>query len=74
LIERAGSERIGDEIFNSVFHPIARRLAVKVDGILRVGGPSQGADEMMAIGRAQGKMLFFQLDEIPTATAELPRP
>jgi len=69
LIERAGSQRIGDEIFNNLFHPFAHRLAAKVDGILRVGGASKGADEMMELGRAQGKRLFKQLSEIPVATS-----
>ena len=72
LIERAGSQRMGDEIFNSLFHPVARRLVAKVDGVLRVGGASQGADDMMAIGHAQGKMLFYRLEEIPVTTPDLP--
>jgi len=70
LIERAGSQRIGDEVFNNLFHPISRRLVGKVDGILRVGGASKGADEMMAIGRAQEKLLFYSLAEVPVATPD----
>lgn len=45
LIEHAGSQRIGDEVFNEIFHPIARRIVDKCDGCLRTGGPSNGADE-----------------------------
>jgi hypothetical protein len=70
LIEHAGSQRIGDEVFNALFHPIARRLLVKCDACLRIGGPSQGADEMVAISRALGKPIFFDLAEIPPAAEE----
>jgi hypothetical protein len=55
LIELAGSWRVGDAAFNEVFHPIAQRLLARCDAVLRVGGPSAGADEMVAIGREHGK-------------------
>lgn len=71
LIEQAGSARLGDAIFQEIFHPIARRLVDKVDGILRVGGPSQGADEMMALGRAHGKIIFQRLDDVSIAGPSL---
>jgi len=67
LIDSAGSKKLGDAIFEEIFHPIARRLIAKVDAILRVGGPSRGADEMMTLGLAHGKILFRHLDEIPPA-------
>jgi len=51
LVRLGGSIRIGDEVFNEVFHPIAVRLLEKCDGVLRVGGPSTGADEMVRVGR-----------------------
>ena len=69
LIEQAGSRAIGDEVFNQIFHPIARRLLAKCDACLRIGGPSQGADEMVAVSRALGKQVFFDLAQIPTARA-----
>jgi hypothetical protein len=64
LIEVAGSKKIGDEVFNEIFHPIARRLIERVDGVLRVGGPSAGADEMVTLARAAGKQVFSAIDEI----------
>ena len=45
LIEHAGSQGIGDTIFDEIFHPISRRLVAKCDACLRIGGPSKGADE-----------------------------
>ena len=65
LIELAGSTEVGDDIFDEIFHPIARRLLHRCDAVLRVGGPSQGADEMVAIARHQGKPVFAAIDELP---------
>ena len=38
LIGEAGSQRIGDAVFDEIFHPISRMLARRVDAVLRVGG------------------------------------
>lgn len=65
LIEHAGSQRIGDAIFDEIFHPIARRLAAKCDGCLRIGGASAGADEMVALMRRNGKAVYYAIDEVP---------
>src|SRR5262245_41019692 len=65
LIELAGSERVGDATFDEIFHPIARRLLARCDAVLRVGGASHGADEMVAIARDQGKPVFATADELP---------
>lgn len=65
LIEHAGSTGIGDAVFNEIFHPISRRLVAKCDGCLRIGGPSAGADEMVALARAHGKPVYFAIADIP---------
>ena len=65
LIEAAGSKQIGDAVFNEIFHPIAVRLIDHCDAVLRIGGPSQGADEMVAKGRQKGKEIFVDMSEIP---------
>ena len=67
LIEHAGGRQIGDATFNEIFHPIARRLVAKCDAVLRIGGASAGADEMVSIGREQGKAIYSALDQIPSA-------
>jgi len=60
-----GSKKIGDEVFNEIFHPIAVRLLKKCDAVLRVGGPSAGADEMVRVGRSLGLAIYTSLEEIP---------
>lgn len=65
LVQIAGSQRVGDDAFNEIFHPIAIRLLEKCDAILRVGGPSAGADEMVRVGRQFGLAVYSTLEEIP---------
>jgi hypothetical protein len=67
LVELAGSRMIGDEAFNEIFHPIAVRLLEKCDAVLRVGGPSAGADEMVRVGRGLGLNIYTIPSEIPRA-------
>jgi hypothetical protein len=70
LVQIAGSQRVGDGAFNEIFHPIAIRLLEKCDAILRVGGPSAGADEMVRVGRELGLEVYSALDEIPGYSKE----
>ena len=70
LIEHAGSKGIGDAVFNEIFHPISRRLVAKCDACLRIGGPSAGADEMVALAREHGKKVYHSLGEIPRVSSE----
>jgi hypothetical protein len=65
LIEFAGSTRIGDAVFDEIFHPIARRLVAKCDGVLRIGGASAGADDMVATAERHGKLVFRRFEDIP---------
>jgi len=65
LVALAGSKEIGDEAFSAIFHPIASRLLEKCDAVLRVGGPSAGADEMVRIGRSLGLKIYTSLAEVP---------
>ena len=75
LVALAGSRRVGDEGFNEVFHPIAERLLARCDGVLRVGGASQGADLMVEVARKSGLRVFHALREVPgCGSAAEPRP
>jgi len=66
LIEHAGSRGIGDEIFNEIFHPIARSLVARCDACLRIGGASAGADEMVSLARQHGKAVYYSLQDVPS--------
>jgi hypothetical protein len=65
LIEHGGSKAIGDAVFTEIFHPISRRLVAKCDGCLRIGGPSAGADEMVALAEQHGKPVYRSLEDVP---------
>ena len=66
LIEAAGSKEVGDEIFNGIFHPIAVQLIDHCDAVLRIGGASSGADEMVKTGELKGKIIFLDKANIPS--------
>src|SRR6185312_715636 len=50
-------ERAGDPIFDEIFHPISRELVARCDAVVRTGGPSAGADEMVELARGGGKLV-----------------
>jgi hypothetical protein len=66
LIEAAGSKKTGDAIFNEIFHPVAIQLISHCDAVLRIGGPSAGADEMVKVGKENNKLIFYSKDDILT--------
>ncbi len=65
LIEAAGSAGMGDPVFDDIFHPIAERVLARCDACLRIGGPSAGADRMVAAAERLGKRVFHDIAEIP---------
>ncbi len=67
LVHLAGSKQIGDDAFNEIFHPIAERLLEKCDAVLRVGGDSKGADQMVETARQLGLKIYTKLEQIPPA-------
>ena len=65
LVALAGSQRVGDAAFDEIFHPIAERLLERCDAVLRMGGPSAGADLMVRLARERGLLVFHGLREVP---------
>jgi GDP-mannose pyrophosphatase NudK len=65
LLDVAGSKALDDDAFREIFHPSAMRLLERCDAVLRVGGPSAGADEIVKTARAKGKAVFLDLAELP---------
>src|SRR6185295_18967963 len=68
LVALAGSQRVGDAAFEAIFHPVAERLLGRCDAVLRMGGPSHGADWMVETARGLGLAVFHSLDEVPGCT------
>ncbi len=61
--ERAGGD--GAAADEEIFHPIAERVLARCDACLRIGGPSHGADRMVATARRLGKAVFMDIGEVP---------
>ena len=56
---------MGEATFDEVMMPLALALIERCDAVLRVGGPSKGADEEVERFRAAGKAIYKNLEEVP---------
>jgi hypothetical protein len=75
LLERAGSRRPGDAAWEEIFHPVAERLLERCDGLLRIGGASQGADLMVKVAHERGLPVYQRLRDVPgCGSAREPEP
>jgi nudix-type nucleoside diphosphatase (YffH/AdpP family) len=74
LAEVAGSSRVGDQAFDEVFHPVARRLVARCDAVLRLPGDSAGSDEMVEIARARGLPVYTDVGDVPAPLPGADRP
>ena len=50
---------------SDIFHPVAEALLARCDGVLRIGGASEGADRMVATARRLGTAVWTSIDEVP---------
>ena len=53
------------DVFDEVMMPLSLALAERCDAVLRLGGPSQGADQEVARFAAAGKPVYLALEDIP---------
>ncbi len=65
MLDLGGSKQIGDDVFNEIFHPIAERLVARCDAVLRIGGPSSGADLMVKTAQDHGATIYYRLEDVP---------
>jgi len=63
---RAGGQAVGDELYEHILHPTARRLLHHCQGVLRLPGASKGADNDVAIARERGIPVWFSIEEVPS--------
>ncbi len=68
VLRAAGSQTVGDAVYEKIFHPHCERLLAHCHAVLRVGGASAGADAMVALAQQRGLLVYRSLDEIPVVT------
>ncbi len=67
LLHLAGSKKPGDTAYEEILYPVAHRLLLKCDAVLRLEGASKGADEDVRIATERGLKVFYNLDDVPQA-------
>ena len=65
LLREAGSKRPGDAIYDEILYPIANRLIMRCDAVLRLPGPSRGADEDVRLAQERGLPVWTSLSDVP---------
>jgi len=66
---QAGGGAPGSELYDAVMHLTAQRLLANCDAVLRLPGPSSGADNDVVIALARGFPVYTALDQIPQVTS-----
>jgi len=67
LLHLAGSKKPGDEAYEEILYPVAKRLLTKCDAVLRLEGQSKGADEDVRIAKERGLKIYYRLEDVPHA-------
>jgi hypothetical protein len=65
LLKLAGSIKPGDAAYEEILYPVAHRLLLKCDAVLRLDGASKGADEDVRIAKERGLKIYYRLEDIP---------
>jgi hypothetical protein len=58
-------EAVGPDTYDAVMMPLSLALAERCDAVLRIGGPSAGADQEVEIITARGGTLYHAVNDIP---------
>lgn len=69
ILRGAGGGGPGSPSYDRIMHPTAHRLLAKCDGVLRLPGPSTGADNDVRIAEARGIPVWYDIADIPAASA-----
>jgi hypothetical protein len=67
LLQIAGSKKPGDALYEEILYPVAHRLLLKCDAVLRLEGASKGADEDVRIAKERGLNIYYRLGDVPKA-------
>ncbi len=60
----------GPESFDEMMMPISLALAERCDGVLRIGGPSAGADAEVERVRARGLPVWTAIEDLPPGDSD----
>ena len=71
IAKQAGSSHVGDAISEQFLYPVANRLIQRCDAVLRIEGPSKGADEDVRLARQRGLPVYFKIEEVPSINSTL---
>ncbi len=69
LMHLAGSQKPGDAEWDEIQYPVAHRLLLKCDAVLRLEGASKGADEDVRIAKEKGLVIYYRLEDVPPAVS-----
>ncbi len=61
----AGGGRIGDALYDEIFHPVAGRLLKLADAVLCLPGASTGADNDVRLASERGIPVYYRLEDVP---------
>ncbi len=67
LLHLAGSTKPGDAPYQEILYPVAHRLLLKCDAVLRIAGASKGADEDIRIATERGLKIYYHVEDVPHA-------
>lgn len=59
----------GEDFYSEIMMPVSLSLCDRCDAIFRIEGESSGADQEVAVFKERGKVIFRNLEEIPTASS-----
>jgi len=71
LLKQAGSVKPGDGPYQEILYPVAHRILMKCDAVLRLEGASKGADEDVRIAKERGLKIYYRLEDVPMAEQSL---
>jgi hypothetical protein len=67
VLRSAGATGVGDPRAEQVLYPAAERLLAHCEAVLRLPGPSTGADQDVAIAQKRGLPVYYRLEDVPAA-------
>jgi hypothetical protein len=55
----------GDDSYDRIMMPLSLAAAERCDAVVRVGGPSRGADDEVERIRARGGLVYTRVEDLP---------